>query len=151
MIFACTSLPIWHVLLPSPLRQTLLLQFTNASYRRPTAPLCSGATTLSSEGTQEKKQHLESFVFQFLISWISLKIVLSILPEWQLFISLEGEILNITFSFVRKMILFIWTGFYFVLFTCPKAPNVTLALQKCSTLCLWISPSCQAWHTCLTF
>lgn len=104
------------------------------------------SVALSSHGTQKEKLHLERFVFQFLISWIILKVVLSILLEWQLFLSLEGEILNITFSFIRKRILFIRPGFYSVLFIRPKAPNITSVLQKCSALCLWISPPCQACH-----
>lgn len=104
------------------------------------------SAALSSQGTQKEKLHLESFIFQFLISWITLKVVLSSLPEWQLFISLEGEILNITFSFITKMILFIWAGVYSVLFICPNTLNITSVLQKCSALSLWIRPPCQACH-----
>jgi len=104
----CMHISIYlHILLPSPLRQTLPLQFVNTSCRGLTVPFCGGATTLSYEGTQKEKQLLERFVFQFLISWISLKVVLSIPPEWQLFISLEGETLNIAFSFIRNLILLI--------------------------------------------
>lgn len=64
------------------------------------------------------------------------------------FLSVEGEILNITFSFIKKkMLLFIWSGFYSVLFICPNAPNITSVLKKCSALSLWIRPPCQACHT----
>lgn len=92
-----------------------------ASCRGPTTPFCGGATTLSSEGTQKEKQHLGRFVFQFLISWISLKLVLSILPEWQLFISLAGEILNNHFLFDKKDDLIYLNWVLFCAFYMPQS------------------------------